>query len=240
MTHILIFIGFLIASVIEAIEGCFTIKKYKNSEISPSRRIKIYKTNIITGWLKVIICIVLVLIFNFSFKAIGINLPFINIKSVNLLFAIITYVASGGLFLLLIYQISMFLLSSKYRDESAKVMESKKGLNGADTMIPRTKKEKKWFSLCAFTAGVGEEIVYRGFQIYLLLTVFSGLNIYIILVISSLLFGFLHMYQGFSGFIRTALIGILLGALYISTGSLLLSIILHFTIDFAANFVYEC
>ena len=49
----------------------------------------------------------------------------------------------------------------------------------------------------------------------------------------------MHSYQGFSGIIRTGLTGLLFGALYISTGSLILPMILHFLVDFSANFIFK-
>jgi membrane protease YdiL (CAAX protease family) len=47
------------------------------------------------------------------------------------------------------------------------------------------------------------------------------------------------MYQGLSGFVRTALTGALLGALYLTSESIIYVIILHFVIDISANYLLE-
>jgi membrane protease YdiL (CAAX protease family) len=48
------------------------------------------------------------------------------------------------------------------------------------------------------------------------------------------IFGFAHLYQGIAGVLGTALIGALLVGLYLSTGSLLLPILVHAIIDIRA------
>jgi len=51
------------------------------------------------------------------------------------------------------------------------------------------------------------------------------------LVLSTILFGFAHIYQGWKGVLGTGLVGGVLAYLYLSTGSLLLPIVLHILID---------
>jgi len=50
-------------------------------------------------------------------------------------------------------------------------------------------------------------------------------------LVAIVLFGFLHMYQGWQGVMRTALIGAALFLLYWLTGSIWLSIVLYAAID---------
>ena len=51
------------------------------------------------------------------------------------------------------------------------------------------------------------------------------------MILSSVIFGLMHAYQGLAGVIRTAAIGLLLAGFFVASGSLLLSIILHVIID---------
>jgi membrane protease YdiL (CAAX protease family) len=50
-------------------------------------------------------------------------------------------------------------------------------------------------------------------------------------VFSTLLFGIAHVYQGWVGIIQTAITGIILGLLFLATGSLLLVIVVHALVD---------
>ncbi|MFP3722585.1 CPBP family intramembrane glutamic endopeptidase, partial [Niallia circulans] len=60
-------------------------------------------------------------------------------------------------------------------------------------------------------------------------------TIWLVIIISSLLFGLAHTYQGGIGVIRTAIIGILFSGLYLGLGSILPLIVLHFLIDYVAK-----
>lgn len=238
MVEVYILAGFLIVTIIGAIEGFHSVKGIKHDHISENKRIKLYKSSILWGWAQTFVCIAVLIYFNVSFRLIGFNMPLgVNYK-VNLVFALITYIVCGGLLILLLYQILMFVFSEKYRIELLNIMEKKIRISGEDIMIPRKKAEKLWFAFCSLTAAVGEEIVYRGFLFYLLNAVFQDTSAYVILIIASSVFGFAHIYQGLWGMLKTSLIGFMLGALYLASGSLIYGIILHFIIDFASCFLY--
>lgn len=239
MSNYIIAIIFLIIVIAEAIEGFISVQKYNLNEITEAQRIKIYKSSILWGWIQAILCLFLLVIWKKPFQKIGFVFPKLIREEVHIVFGIIVYVISFVLFLLLTYQITMFIISEKYRVELAKIMKKKSGMQGVDIMLPITRREKKWFSLCTTTAAIGEEIVFRGFLFFILGQSIPGASPYLILVIGAFIFGVAHMYQGISGIIRTGLTGALLGALYLTSGALLFSIILHFIIDISANFLYE-
>lgn len=93
-------------------------------------------------------------------------------------------------------------------------------------VLPETPAETAVFSLLvAPTAGIGEEIVYRGF----LLGQLWGFtdNAWLAAGVSSLVFGLLHIYQGWWGVVRTGMIGLVFATGLIMTGSLIPSIIAH-------------
>lgn len=101
-----------------------------------------------------------------------------------------------------------------------------------DALIPHSDKELKIFMLVSATAGICEEIMFRGFLIaYLSHYTDTGLA----LILSSALFGMAHLYQGFTGVIRTMMVGAGLALLYALSGSLLLPVILHAAIDVHAG-----
>ncbi|WP_306253650.1 CPBP family intramembrane glutamic endopeptidase [Parvularcula sp. IMCC14364] len=105
-----------------------------------------------------------------------------------------------------------------------------------DFMRPRTTAEHRRFKLLSVTAGITEEIIFRGFLI-------SVLALYMPLVAAALtaivLFGCGHFYQGVAGVIRTALIGGFLTVVYLTGGSLWPAIILHILMDLAAGAQFQ-
>lgn len=102
-------------------------------------------------------------------------------------------------------------------------------------LLPRTGREKLLFVGVSLSAGVGEELAYRGYAIPLL----AGLvgSEWTAAVLSSGVFGFLHAYQGQVGVVRTGLMGMLLAAVFVWTGSLWPAILAHAAIDLVGGLV---
>jgi len=97
-------------------------------------------------------------------------------------------------------------------------------------LIPVTGRERLLFAGVAVSAGICEEIVFRG---WLLFTLHRSLGFTgtALILLAAALFGFCHLYQGVTGVIATTLAGALLCVLYIGTGTLLVPIVLHSLID---------
>jgi hypothetical protein len=91
-------------------------------------------------------------------------------------------------------------------------------------MLPHTAEELRRFLWLSLTAGICEELLYRGF-------LFAYLGHWLApipsLVVSSAVFGVGHLYQGVRGVLLTGLVGALLGILYLLCGSLFPSMLLH-------------
>ncbi|WP_231687023.1 CPBP family intramembrane glutamic endopeptidase [Bacillus sp. JCM 19034] len=102
-------------------------------------------------------------------------------------------------------------------------------------ILPITKKERKLWTYVSLTAGVTEEIIYRGFLIFAFAFIFQDFSIWVIISLASLLFGLAHTYQGVMGVLRTTIIGMIFSILYLSLGSIFPLIILHFVIDYVAK-----
>ena len=94
--------------------------------------------------------------------------------------------------------------------------------------VPHTRRELHNFYAVSITAGIVEEIVYRGFVIWYL---GQFMPVWGAVVVSSVAFGLGHSYQGASGALRTGLVGLALGALYVASGSIWLPIIAHVLLD---------
>lgn len=100
---------------------------------------------------------------------------------------------------------------------------------GFSAMLPRNARER-WVGLGgSVTAGVCEEILFRGLLIAL--GVSLGLHVYVAAALSLAIFVLCHLYQGRTGMLQVALLGGAFTHLYLSTGSLLLSIAVHILVD---------
>ena len=99
-----------------------------------------------------------------------------------------------------------------------------------DVLIPRSRTERRWFAAVAVTAGITEEVFYRAFGLTLLLAVLPGGQWWAVLV-AAVLFALGHVYQGAQGVLATGVLAVGFGALYLLTGSLLPSMLLHVLMD---------
>lgn len=97
-------------------------------------------------------------------------------------------------------------------------------------LLPRTSAERWHGLVMAVTAGVCEEIVYRGLFIALGVGVL-GLSTTAAAALALAVFVAGHLYQGWKGMLVVALLGFWLTNVYLSTGSLLLPILAHVMID---------
>jgi membrane protease YdiL (CAAX protease family) len=108
--------------------------------------------------------------------------------------------------------------------------------------LPVSVRERRWWILVSISAGVCEEILYRGFAMhYFSGSLSAGIPVGTVgaWLASSLLFGLAHAYQGAEGIIRSTLGGLILGAIAILSGGLLLSIVLHVLFDLQMLWMYR-
>ncbi len=113
-----------------------------------------------------------------------------------------------------------------------KLTEIKEQMGELSNLAPRTRTENRLFDMVSITAGVCEEILYRGL---LLATLVSLVGTWPAAAISSLIFGLGHAYQGISGIVKTGLVGLVLALLTVSSGSLFIAIVLHAVIDLTSG-----
>lgn len=96
-------------------------------------------------------------------------------------------------------------------------------------LAPQTRGERRMAAALAVTAGVCEELLYRGLLI--VLGVSFGLPVWAAAVLSCVLFALAHLYQGWWGLVGPGVLGALLTVLYLGTGSLLFPILLHAAVE---------
>ena len=103
----------------------------------------------------------------------------------------------------------------------------------AERILPQSTVELIPYLALAITAGLCEEFLYRGFAMAVLLHV--GLPAWAVVLLSSVLFGLAHSYQGRGGIVMTLLIGLILGTSRLAYGSLVPAIFWHSAVDVVAG-----
>jgi membrane protease YdiL (CAAX protease family) len=102
-------------------------------------------------------------------------------------------------------------------------------------LIPRSGTEKIAFAGLSFSAGIAEELVFRSFLIGAL--VMASGSMVLAVAVSVSVFAAAHAYQGWSGAVRVAVLGLILTAPFLITGSVYPSILAHIALDLIAGLV---
>ena len=96
--------------------------------------------------------------------------------------------------------------------------------------LPATPLERRWFALVSVTAGVCEEWIFRGYLLSELQRQ-GGCSLTLALAVSTMLFGWNHLYQGWANTLKTGAVGLIFGLLAILTAGLGLPMLLHTLMD---------
>ena len=133
--------------------------------------------------------------------------------------------ATAGILIAIILPAVLALWSEKIRAQAGKSARK------LAFLLPSTGQERRWWWLVCITAGICEEIVYRGFLLHYFHRMPFHLSLTWALVGASVSFGIGHLYQGLAGAVQTFVIGFLFGAIFLVTGNLLLPVALHAVMD---------
>jgi membrane protease YdiL (CAAX protease family) len=103
----------------------------------------------------------------------------------------------------------------------------------AERILPQSTRELIPFLALSVTAGLCEEFLYRGFAMAVLSR--AGLPVGVVILLSSVIFGLAHLYQGRAGFVSTMVLGIFFGASRAAFGSLVPAMVWHMGVDLVAG-----
>lgn len=234
--NILLLIVLLAYLVYDAISGMQETKELANTALTEKERVRLYRKWIIWGWVPTGIIFVSSFFMEVNLKNLGIRKV---VLSDYTWLNIIVFLLFTFLFTIKIYAVVMYFISGKFRKKLADEIEKSNDNAVATILTPRTLREKQYWFFESLTAGVCEEITFRGCMMFLLANIFPDISIFLIAVVTSIFFGLLHFYQGLSGVIGTGLMGLLFAGLYIATDSVIPGIILHFLWDFTGAFVIK-
>jgi hypothetical protein len=108
----------------------------------------------------------------------------------------------------------------------------RKRLAYSEPLLPHTSAERRRFLRVAITAGVCEEILFRGFLLWYF-AVWVG--VWQAAILSAIIFGVGHVYLGVRQIPNTAIIGLVMATLAILSGSLWPAMLLHAAIDWSSG-----
>ena len=94
--------------------------------------------------------------------------------------------------------------------------------------LPQDDRDLRTFFALSVTAGVVEELLYRGFALWALA---QWMPLWAAVALSSVAFGLAHSYQGMGGMLRTGAMGLLFAVLFLASGSIWLPMLFHAIFD---------
>ncbi len=222
--------------VYEPIVTYIGFQKFKQDvKTNPFARTKLYMNTIIGLWAVTLFILLIVIGTELTLEEIGIRWPTLNDE---ILGPVVTYAALGIVMcylLVLLYYFIGYRYSETIRTQFLQAREKEREKIGFSEILPVTQKEKKLWNYVSITAGVTEELIYRGFLIFAFTHLFPQLPIGVVILLASLTFGLAHTYQGIMGVLKTTAAGVVFSVLYLSFGSILPSIVVHFLIDYFAK-----
>ena len=185
-------------------------------ETNPGEKVRVYRTICLQLWLPTLLLLALFGTGSLSVTELPVLAPVDTAQGI-------------ALFLLLAVMVYLgFALRRVVRDAGVR-RQAAAALKDQAWALPATRREAAWFiGPVTLSAGICEELLYRA---YLIQWLDQAMPIWAAVVLSSLLFGLMHAYQGPSGMIRTGAVGLVMAVIFVATGSLLVPIVLHIVVD---------
>ena len=141
----------------------------------------------------------------------------------------------GGLFRTVVVSgivvaiVVLLIVAGQKQKKKASSAEVSNALDRVRRLLPKNSTERAVWVVVAVTAGVCEEVLYRGW----LLNLFGAAlgSVWLGLLISSIIFGFAHAYQGRNAILGTGVVGAVFGLVFIVSGTLIPGQVLHTAMD---------
>lgn len=193
-------------------------------------RSRFYRSWIIQAWVLMILILAVVLLgFDWIGSQLGLRVPHLSVRIPTGFVAGFLSAALAGLVLGIVLARRENTRKSEAETPAEATPDSE-----SMKMLPRTPRERRWFAALAVTAGITEEVIWRGVLLAVLVAAFPGMPLAATILLMAIMFGWAHLYQGVGGILATAALGAMLTALYLVTASLILPMVVHALIDLLA------
>jgi CAAX protease family protein len=216
---------FLVLAILVPFRARFSLRRLERATVDdvPRVRMRSYRMILLFQWGLAVILLVYWWLARRSWDDLGL-VPRINGGAIG--------VAVG-----IAIVIGIVLAQRRSKPDEATWERLRQRMRKIERLLPRTRAELRWFELVSITAGVCEELLYRGFMIWYLSHWFS---IVPSAFLAAAIFGVAHLYQGVGGILRTGALGGFLASIYLLTRSLYLPMVLHFMADvYSGHVMFE-
>jgi hypothetical protein len=212
----------ILLTIVDPIIGHYGFKKIKNGQIS---KLTAYRLTIIGSLIPAITIVSSIPFLGMQFSDIGFKWVDLKASSLNNWIIIPTTILYILFICYNVYSIIVFKFKTESRAKIVAHLPSE-----TKVFFPKTRQERRTWDFVAINAGITEEIIFRGYLFFILAYFFPNLPLSIILVLSTLIFGLGHIYQGFE-VIKPAIVGLFYGFLFIVFNSIYPIIIIHILQD---------
>jgi uncharacterized protein len=110
-------------------------------------------------------------------------------------------------------------------------------LESVESVLPHNARELRAFGWLSITAGVCEELLYRG---YLIAYFTAFVDWWPAAGLAAIAFALAHAYQGATGVLKTGAVGVIMGTLYLLSGSIWGPMLLHAMVDITSGRIAHC
>lgn len=170
-------------------------------------RILFYRTQVIWEWSWLVVLVIILIPINSPLQWIGLNLP-----------------SQFGWIILAALLLGIGLSTVLLRRNPGALDAMQRSLASSSFMLPTTPQERTWYAATAITAGICEELLYRGFLIRFLMITFPGIGFLFICILSGIIYGISRAYQGMRGILQAAIMGFSLAIVFFLSGNLISAI----------------
>jgi membrane protease YdiL (CAAX protease family) len=215
-----ILLVFFVLGVIVPWRGRAKLKQLlAKPRVEPAERMSLYASTIVFQWIAAAVVAWRVWAHGFSATQLGLTVPS------RLRLIVITVL--GAVLIVTLQWLNLRRIGRSRSPLRAPIQAL------AERILPQSTIELIPFLGLAITAGFCEEFLYRGFAMAVLSR--AGLPTGVVIILSAVLFGMAHLYQGRAGLVSTTVLGLLLGTSRAMLGSLLPVVAWHTGVDVVAG-----
>lgn len=193
-------------------------------QLEPGEKIRLYHSNALLLFVFALVVVTIWRIPGRSLSSLGMEWPQWNPQVILLLLAVFLF-----------YALDIFFQYGIRRWRKRTLQQR----HVTFTFVPVDHKELLHFFVLAIAAGIGEEIIFRGYLIHYVIfwTGNTPSGILGACFFASSLFAFLHGYQGYRSMVKIFLLAMLFSAIFILSQSLLIVMLIHAIIDMLSGWL---
>ncbi len=205
------FISFLLSQLLAfytvLVEPLLRTNFYRNLKkqikVDPHAQLLFFRTQVLWEWSWMIVIVVILIPVPNPLNYIGLTLP-----------SLVGWIILAAL-------VFGIVLSTYLLRRNPRALEAwQRSLDATSFLLPTSKGDWNWYIAACITAGICEELLYRGFLLRYLAVYFYGLGWLLSCIISGVVYGLSHAALGRKNILQTVLNGFSFAILYFLSGNL--------------------